>query len=92
MDRKAIIHSHLKSIANEMLGFIKDNESNYPDKWVPAADIKRILDLNFVAVPKQNTQYGQKGWLFAILARLLEDDNQVEFKKDGARSFYRSTI
>ena len=90
MDRKQNIHKHLDAITTEMLGFIKDNEPSFPDRWVPAAEIKRSLDLNFVAVPKQNTQYGQKGWLFAILARMLEDNNQVEFKKDGSRSFYRS--
>jgi hypothetical protein len=90
MDRKTVIHSHLNAITSEMLGFIKDNEAYFSDGWVPAAEIKRSLELNFVAVPKENTQYGQKGWLFAILARMLEDNDLVEFKKEGSRSFYRS--
>lgn len=42
---------------------------------VPAAHIKNSLRLNFVAVPKAGKQYGEKGWLFAILARMLEDEN-----------------
>lgn len=90
MDRKALIHNHLKMIANELLAYIQENEAKYPEKWMPASDIKKALDLNFVAVPKQNAQYGEKGWLFAILARMLEDNNQVEFKKEGSRSFYRA--
>src|SRR5690606_35937529 len=37
-----------------------------------------------------STQYGPKGWLFAILARMLEDQGRLEHKKVGSRSFCRS--
>jgi hypothetical protein len=43
-----------------------------------------------VAVPREGEQYGEKGWLFAILARMLEDEGLVEYRKDGNRAFYRS--
>ncbi len=90
MDRKTAIHSLLHVISFELLEFIKDSESSFKDRWVPAADIKNALELNFVAVPKEGEQYGEKGWLFAILARMLEDQDLVEYKKEGNRSFYRS--
>ena len=91
MDRKEIIHNLIEVIAYEILQFIKSQEAAYDDRWVPAADIKSSLDLNFVAVPISNKQYGEKGWFFAIMARLLEDKGLVEFMKDGSRSFYRSS-
>ena len=90
MDRKTAIHSLLKVTAFELLEFIKDSESAFEDRWVPAADIKNELELNFVAVPTAGEQYGEKGWLFAILARMLEDQGLVEYKKEGSRAFYRS--
>ncbi len=90
MDRKAAIHNLLGVIAFEVLSFIKASEATFEDRWVPAIHIKDTLDLNFVSVPKDNKQYGEKGWFFAIIARMLEDDNLVEYKKDGNRAFYRT--
>ena len=77
-------------LAQEVLGYIKTQESSYKERWVPAIHIKNSLNLNFVAVPKENIQYGAKGWLFAILARILEDENRVEYKKVDGRAYYRS--
>jgi hypothetical protein len=91
MDRKTAIHSLLSIIAFELLQYIKDRESSFEDRWVPAADIRNELELNFLAVPRQGEQYGEKGWLFAILARMLEEQELVEYRKDGSRAFYRST-
>lgn len=90
MDRKTAIHSLLNVIAFELLEFIKESEPSLEDRWVPAADIKNALGLNFVAVPREGEQYGEKGWLFAILARMLEDQGLVDYKKEGSRAFYRS--
>ena len=90
MDRKKIIHNLIEAIAFEILQFIKAAETSYEDSWVPAANIKKSLELNFIAVPISNKQYGEKGWFFAIIARLLEDKGLVEFKKEGTRSYYRS--
>lgn len=90
MNRKQNIHNLLNNMANELLTYIKEQEHHYEDRWVPSADIKPALDLNFVAVPKQGKQYGKKGWLFAILARILEDKNLLQYKKLGGRAFYRS--
>lgn len=92
MTRKDAIHKLLDDAAMELLGFIKDYESKFKDRdrWVPAAEIKDNLDLNFVAVPRNGKQYGPKGWVFATLARMLEDKSLIEYKKTGSRAFYRS--
>ena len=92
MTRKDTIHKLLNDAALELLVFIKESESKFKDqdRWVPAAEIRNGLDLNFVAVPKSGTQYGEKGWVFATLARMLEDKSLVEHKKIGSRAFYRS--
>lgn len=90
MDRKTAIHSLLNIMAFELLEYIRECESSFESRWVPAAEVKKTLELNFVAVPKQGEQYGQKGWLFAILARMLEDQHLVEYHKEGSRAFYRT--
>jgi len=90
MKRKKTIHDLLKRISTEILEFIKEEESSFKDRWVPSAHIKNSLELNFIAVPKTGTQYGPKGWLFAILARMLEDENLIKHKKVGSKAYYRS--
>lgn len=92
MTRKDMIHKLLNDAALELLAFIKESESRFKeqDHWVPAAEIKESLDLNFVAVPRRGPQYGKKGWVFATLARMLEDKLLVEHKLIGSRAFYRS--
>lgn len=92
MTRKDAIHKLLNDAAMELLEFIQECESRFKseDYWVPAAEIKDKLDLNFVAVPKSGKQYGPKGWVFATLARMLEDKSLIEYKKSGSRAFYRA--
>jgi len=90
MTRKDTIHNLLHNATLELLGYIEDVEAQYDDNWVPAVQIKEKLALNFVAVPQGGTQYGPKGWLFAILARMLEDKGLVEHRLDGNRALYRS--
>lgn len=90
MDRKKSIHSLLDQCALELLEFIKECEPDHEDRWVPTAHIKSALELNFVAVPQCNTPRGAKGWLFATLARLLEDKGLLDYEKHGSRSFCRS--
>ena len=80
----------LNKISIEILEFIKENESFFIDRWVPSVHIKKSLDLNFISVPKDNKQYGEKGWLFAIMARILEDQGLVKYRKIGNRAFYKS--
>jgi len=91
MERKAAIHRHLEAASLELLEFIRERMSLSADGWVAASDIKQMLALNFVAVPRGGKQYGEKGWLFAILARMLEDRNLLEHKKAEGRAFYRAT-
>ena len=90
MDRKHRIHELLAKMSDEVLEFIKEKEASYKDRWVPSVHIKKALDLNFVCVPKKNKQYGEKGWLLAILARILEDKGRIEHHKIGNRAFFRS--
>ncbi len=92
MHYRDTIHKLIDIIAFEMLNFIKDSESSYEDRWVPAVHIKDSLDLKLVSVPQEGEQYGEKGWLFNILSRILQDQNLLEYKKEGNRAFYRSKI
>ena len=89
---KAWVHHLINEIALEVLHYIRTHESSSEDRWVPAAKIRNGLELNFVAVPKGNKQYGEKGWFFAIIARILEDQNLVEYKKVGTRAYYRTIV
>lgn len=90
MDHKNKIHGHIRAAADELFAFVRSSESAHQERWVPAVQIKEALQLNFVAVPQQGNQYGPKGWLFAILARLLEDQERLEHKKVGSRAFFRT--
>ena len=90
MDHKQRIHSHIQASADALLEFVRSCESDYAERWVPTIRIKDALALNFVATPQGGKQYGPKGWLFAILARLLEDQGSLEHKRIGSRSFCRS--
>lgn len=90
MNRKDKIHQLLNETADELLEFIKESESEFPDRWVPAAVIKNTLNLNMIMVPLGNENQNEKGWVFAALARILEDKNLVEYKKEHGNAFYRS--
>lgn len=90
MGRKDNIHEYIDKIAMEVLGFIKEAGTKYEDGWVPAAQIKNALELNFVAVPRDNIQHGTKGWFFAIIARMLEDRDLVQYRKTDSRAYYRT--
>jgi hypothetical protein len=91
MDHKQNIHAYLLQSADELLAFIRSCEADYSERWVPDIHIKTALALNFVATPQAGKQYGPKGWLFAILARILEDQGRLEHKRTGSRSFSRSS-
>jgi len=91
MNHKDKIHGLLDECAQTMLTFIRERESLHVDRWVPAVEIKSTLQLNFVPYPKNSGHDDGKGWLFAILARKLEDTESVEYKLDGNRAYYRST-
>ena len=90
MDRKKTIHGLLDQCALELLEFIKEAELRHEDRWVPIAEVKNALELNFVAVPRCGVQRGEKGWLFASLARMLEDKGLLDYEKRGTRSYCRS--
>lgn len=90
MDHKAAIHQHIRSCCDVLLAYIKAVEPLHPDRWVPTAEIKKALDINFVAVPKINPPRGEKGWFFASLSRMLEDQGRLEYVRRGSRSYCRS--
>lgn len=90
MDRRAAIHRHLEAAANELFEFIKERMPLANEGWVPASEVKQSLAVNFVAVPKAGKQYGERGWLFATLTRMLEDRELLEYRKVGSRAFYRA--
>ncbi len=77
-------------MAEQVLSFIAKSESGFSEGWVPAAYIKQQLNLTKNAYPQGNKTDNKTGWLFATLARHLQDQNKVEFKKIGSRSYYKS--
>ena len=91
MNRKNKIHALLAECSQEVLEFVRERESLHPDGWVPATEVKASLQLNFVPYPKSSEQHGEKGWLFAIFARMLEDQGKLEYKREGSRSYCRSS-
>ena len=90
MDHKAAIHQHIRSCCDVLLTYIKDVEPLHTDRWVPTAEIKKALDLNFMAVPRDNVPRGEKGWFFSTLARMLEDQGRLEYQRRGSRAYCRS--
>ena len=48
---------------------------------------KRLAEMSKLSL---EFQYGEKGWLFAILARMLENEDKVQYRKVGSRAFYRT--
>lgn len=90
MDHKTAIHEHIRICCDILLAYVKDAEPRHAGGWVPTADIKRTLGINFVAVPKSNTPRGEKGWFFATLSRMLEDEGRLEYERRGSRSYCRS--
>lgn len=90
MSRKIKILNLLEETAMEIYGFIKEVETSYPERWVPAVDIKNDLDLKYSSYPLENVIDNKTGWLFATFARMLQEKGIVEFRKSGTRSFYRT--
>lgn len=90
MNSKDKIHSLLRQCCDEILIYVQEREPLHADRWVPTAEVKTGLALNFVAVPKSSKQYGEKGWLFATLARMLEDEGRLQYNRQGNRSYCRS--
>jgi hypothetical protein len=90
MNSKEKIHALLRECCDELLAYIKEREAFHEGRWVPAAEIKKNLEINFVAVPKNGPQQGPKGWVFATLARMLEDEARLEYSMQGSRAFYRT--
>lgn len=91
MDHKAEIQNGLQEIASTMLDFIKQQGKSHRNGWVPATFIKRELDLLVLCYPKNNEkQHGRQGWLFSILARMLEEQGKLRHRSDGKYAYYQA--
>lgn len=90
MAHKSKVHELFKEMAIEVYAFIKSSESGFNEGWVPATYIKDQLELNKSAYPQGNKIDNKTGWLFATIARHLQDEKKVLFKKIGSRSFYKA--
>lgn len=90
MSHRTKVHELFGLLSDEVLSFIRESESGFADGWVPATFIKDQLGLKMSSYPQSNKIDNKTGWLFATIARHLEDGNKVLFKKDGSRSFYKS--
>ena len=90
MAYKSKVHELFSNMSDEVCEFIRSSESGFSEGWVPATYIKNQLDLNKSAYPQGNKIDNKTGWLFATIARHLQDQNKVLFKKIGGRSFYKT--
>ncbi len=90
MTHKSKIHELFSEMSNEICDFIKESESDFGESWVPATFIKDQLELKKSAYPQENKIDNKTGWLFATIARHLQDEQKVLFKKVGNRSFYKT--
>ena len=85
------IQALLQDCCEEVFLYIQQRESWYQDGMVPATDVNTGLGINFSAVPKNSKDpNGQKGWLLATLARMLEDDGRITLHKKGTRVLYKT--
>lgn len=90
MDPKDKIQALLQQCCDEFVAYVKERESLYEDGYVPAVDLNKGLDINFSAVPKNSKDpSGQRGWIFATFARMLEDEGRLNYQKKGSREFYK---
>ena len=81
----------LRECCREMLAYIKQRESGHVDRWVPAAELERDLDFDFVGVLKSGVEQAQKSSLFAMFARMLQEQSLLECKSENGGAHYRST-
>ena len=89
MGHKAKVHELFILMANEVLSFIEESESGFTEGWVPATYIKSQLDLTMYSYPQGNITDNKTGWMFATIARYLQDNNNLCFRKIGNRSYYK---
>lgn len=84
------MHRLIRECCDILVEHIHSLENQYPDRWVPSAQLKRDLHLEFEAAPKSSGQLGRKPWLFATFARMLEDELRVERKELEGAAYYRT--
>lgn len=92
MSPKNKIQSLLQDCCDEVFAFIQHHSSEYEGGLVPATEVNEKLGINYCATPKGSKDpSGQRGWLLATFARMLEDQGRIETIKDGSRTVYKIT-
>ncbi len=91
MSHKLKVHDYFQLMSDSVFAFIKESESGFTERdgWVPATYIKDQLELKKSSYPQGNKIDNETGWLFATIARHLQDQSRVDYKKIGSRSFYK---
>lgn len=87
--QKQEIERLLQLMSDQLMSYISEVEPGFQGRWVPATHLKTQLNLKRDSYPVANKIQNRTGWLFAILARMLEEQGKVEFRKEGNRSYYR---
>lgn len=90
MSSKQKVQGLFDEISDEVHDFIRSSESGFSDGWVPATFIKDQLGLLKSAYPQGNNIDNKTGWLFATIARHLQDKGKLLYRKSGNRAFYKS--
>ena len=91
MTHKTKVHELFDQMSGQVCDFIKISESGFNEGWVPATYIKDQLELKKSSYPQGNKIDNQTGWLFATIARHLQDEGKLIFQKVGSRSFYKTS-
>lgn len=87
---KRRIHELLNEAAFEILNFIKEYEGAFSERWIPDTFIRNQLDLNIAPYQKKGIISCYAGCFFAVLMRVLEERNLVEYQIRNNLIFYRS--
>jgi hypothetical protein len=60
MNSKDKIHSLLRQCCDEVLVYVQEREPLHADRWVPAAEVKTGLDLNFVLCQRAQSSMARR--------------------------------
>ena len=87
MDQKTDVPGFVTALAFAVFEPIRSAERRFKDHCVPSARIRELV-AEHVSVPSSNrSQWRERGWSFASLARSLENRHAIEHRKNGNRTF-----
>ncbi|WP_354625494.1 hypothetical protein, partial [Psychromonas sp. MME2] len=81
---KQKVHQLFDEMSDEVHEFIKSSESGFSEGWVPLL----LLKINWIKRSQHTLRAmnidNKTGWLFATIARHLQDKDKLLYKKVGS--------